>query len=243
MIAILGKELRVFFGSLIGYFVIGLFLVVVGLFMWVFTETSVLNYPYASLEQLFTIGPLLFMFLIPALTMRSFAEENQNGTLELLYAKPIGLNSIIIGKYLASLMLLVFALIPTFLYVYSLQNLTLNGEILDYGAIQGSYLGLFFCGAAFVSIGIFASSLVSNQILAFLVGAFLCFFFFMGWDYLSALPWFIGGLDLFMQKLGLNYHYNSLSKGILEFKSLFYFISVVLVFLILAKRSLLWNRK
>jgi ABC-2 type transport system permease protein len=233
MIAILKKELRVFFGSLIGYLVIGLFLVVIGLFMWVFTETSVLNYPYASLEQLFTIGPFLLMFLIPALTMRSFAEENQNGTLELLYAKPIGLNAIIIGKYLACLLLLVFALVPTFVYIYSLQNLTLYGASLDYGAIQGSYWGLFFCGASFVSIGIFSSSLVS----------FLCFFFYLGWDYLSGLPIFIGGLDLFIQKLGLDYHYNSLSKGILEFRSLFYFVSIVFGFLILAKRALIWNRQ
>jgi ABC-2 type transport system permease protein len=242
MITIIKKELSVFFGSLIGYFIIGIFLVITGLFMWVFSDTSLLNYPYATLDQLFTIGPLVFMFIIPALTMRSFAEEHQQGTMELLYSKPISLIKIIGGKFLACAIVVLFSILPTLLYVYTLQSLTIADDGLDMGAIQGSYLGLFMCGFAFCAIGLFASSLVKNQIIAFLVGALLCFIFYLGLDYFSGLPIFVGYIDLILQKSGINYHYLALNKGVIEFRSIFYFLSFVLIFLTLTHRSLILNR-
>lgn len=243
MIAIFKKELKVFFGSLIGYFIIGIFLVITGLFMWVFPDTSLLNYPYATLDQLFTIGPLIFMFLIPALTMRTFAEEHQEGTMELLYSKPLPLVQIIMGKYLSCLLLVIFSLLPTLLYVFSLQSLTIGSEGLDYGAIEGSYIGLFMCGALFTAIGIFTSSLVRNQIVAFLSGTFLCFIFYLGLDYFSGLSFFIGNADLIFQKLGINYHYQALNKGVVELRSLSYFLSMIVIFLILTHRSLIISRR
>lgn len=238
MMAIIKKELSVFFGSLIGYFIIGIFLIITGLFIWVFPDTSVLNYPFATLDQLFTIGPLIFMFIIPALTMRSFAEENQEGTMELLYSKPLSTIHIVLAKYIACILLVVFSVLPTILYVYALQSLTVNSEALDYGSIKGSYLGLLLCGFSFAAIGLLASSFVKSQIVAFLYATFLCFLFYLGLDYFSGISLFIGNIDLILQKIGINYHYLALSKGVVELRSVFYFVSIIVIFLVFTVRSL-----
>jgi ABC-2 type transport system permease protein len=231
MFSIYKKELHSFFSSLIGYMVIAVFLISVGLFMWVFSETSVLDYNFATMDQLFSIAPLVFLFLIPSITMRSFAEEKSKGTIEFLYTKPLSDKEILGGKFLANFTLVVFALIPTLVYYYSVYFLGSPVGNLDSGAIIGSYIGLFFLGAAFVAIGMFASSMTSNQITAFILGAFLCFFFHWAFSYLAQMPIFASGFDLILQKIGINYHYTSISKGLIDSRDILYFLSVVFIFL------------
>ncbi len=242
MFSIYFKEINSFFSSLIGYLVIGVFLVSIGLFMWVFSDTSVLDYNYATMDQLFSIAPLVFLFLIPAVTMRSFAEEKAKGTIEFLYTKPLTTFEIILGKYFANFTLVVFALIPTLIYYYSVYQLGSPVGNLDSGAIIGSYIGLFFLAAAFVAIGMLASTLTNNQIIAFILGAFLCFFFHWAFVYIARMPLFTTTFDLFIQKIGINYHYTSISKGLIDSRDIVYFISIIFVFLyatvsILEKRS------
>ncbi len=238
MLSVFQKEINAFFSSILGYIVIGVFLVIMGLVMWVFPESSILEYNYATLDQLFNIAPLIFMFLIPAITMRSFAEEQQTGTIELLSTKPIREMDIILGKFFANLLLLVFALIPTVLYYYSVHELGSPKGNLDSGAILGSYIGLLLLGACFVSIGLFASSLTNNQIVSFILATFLCFFFYWVFDFMSLLPVFVGKVDDIVQMLGINYHYVSISKGVIDTRDVIYFISLIAVFLMMTQVSL-----
>ncbi len=242
MYSIYKKEIKAFFSSLIGYIVIGVFLVSISLFMWVFSDTSVLNYNFATMDQLFSIAPLIFLFLIPAVTMRSFAEEQGKGTIEILYTKPLTTWDIAGGKYFANLTLVLFALLPTLVYYISIYQLGSPKGNLDTGAIIGSYIGLFFLAGAFVSIGMFASMLTKNQIVAFILGAFLCFFFHWAFSYLAMLPMFIGSFDLFIQKIGINYHYSSISKGLIDTRDIIYFVSVIFVF-VYATVTILEHRK
>ncbi len=238
MLSVFQKEINAFFSSILGYIVIGVFLVIMGLVMWVFPESSILDYNYATLDQLFNIAPLIFMFLIPAITMRSFAEEQQNGTIELLSTKPIREMEIILGKFFANLVLLIFALIPTLLYYYTVHELGSPKGNLDAGAIIGSYIGLILLGACFVAIGLFASSLTNNQIVSFILATFLCFFFYWVFDFMSLLPVFIGKIDDVVQMLGINYHYVSISRGVIDSRDVIYFISLVAVFLMMTQVSL-----
>ncbi|MEM6723444.1 MAG: ABC transporter permease subunit, partial [Bacteroidota bacterium] len=193
---------------------------------------------YATLEGMFSFAPTILMFLIPAITMRSFAEETQTGTIELLVTRPITDMAIILGKFLASLTLVLFAILPTMLYVFSINRLGDPIGNLDMGQIFGSYVGLIFLSGTFVSIGIFASSITDNQIVAFVLGVFLCFFSFMAFDFLSNLPAFLGGLDSIVEMLGINYHYNLISRGAIDSRDVIYFISVITVFLMTTKVSL-----
>ena len=233
MLHIFKKELNTFFSSLIGYIVIGVFLVVMGLVMFVFPDYSLLNYNYATLDQLFDIAPIIFTFLIPAITMRSFAEENQTGTIELLATRPLFDLEIILGKYFACLLLVVFALIPTILYYYTVYQLGSPKGNLDSGAILGSYFGLLFLAAVFVAIGIFASSITNNQIVAFILATFLCFIFHWGFFYFSKLPIFVGKIDDVVQMLGIDHHYASISRGVIDTRDLIYFLSVISFFVML----------
>jgi len=238
MISIFRKEVKLFFSSLIGYIVIGVFLIVLGLFMFVFPDTSLLNYGFASMDQFFSMVPNIFVFLIPAITMRSFAEEQQNGTLELLFTRPISDAQIILGKYLASFALVVFALLPSLLYYYTVYQLGAPVGNLDAGGIMGSYIGLLFLGAGFVAIGMFASAVTANQIVAFLLGTALSFWFFWGFNYISSLPSFIGKIDDVVQSMGMLYHYDSLSRGVLDTRDLIYFVSISGFFFFLSMLAL-----
>ena len=231
MFAIYFKEINAFFASIIGYIVIGVFLVLMGLVMWVFPDYSVLDGNYATLDTLFSMAPMIFLFLIPAVTMRTFAEEKQSGTIELLVTRPISDWQIVGGKFLACLTLVVFALAPTVLYYITVYLLGAPPGNLDSGGILGSYIGLLFLSAAFVAIGIFASSLTNNQIVAFLLAAFLCFFVYLAFDFLSRLPVFYGKTDDLVQSIGIQYHYNSVSRGVLDTRDVVYFISLTAVFI------------
>ena len=242
MIPIYLKEINSFFSSLIGYIVIAVFLIILGLVLFVFPDTNMLNYPFASLDQLFGMAPMIFLFLIPAITMRAFSEEYQQGTIELLRTKPVTDLGIILGKYLASLSLVVFALLPTLLYYYTVYELGMPKGNLDSGAIFGSYIGLFFLAAAFSAIGIFASALSGNQIFGFILATFLCFLLYYGFYYFSQLPIFVGKGDDLVEKLGIDFHYDSISRGVLDCRDVIYFISVSLIF-ILSTLFVLENRK
>jgi ABC-2 type transport system permease protein len=210
----------------------------IGLFMWVFSETNILDYNYATLEQLFSIAPLVFLFLIPAVTMRSFAEENQKGTIEFLATKPLTDVQIVMGKYLANFTLVLFALLPTLIYYYSVYHLGSPPGNLDSGGILGSYIGLTFLAAVFTAIGMWASSITDNQIVAFILGAFLCFFFHWAFSYLSLLPVFAGGIHVFIAKIGINYHYSSISRGVMDSRDIIYFVSMIFIFILATLTSL-----
>ena len=231
MFSIFYKEINNFFSSLIGYIVIGVFLSFTGLMLWVFPDYSLLEYKYASLDQLFEIAPAIFMFLIPAITMRSFAEEIQSGTIELLVTRPLRDWEIVLGKFLACWLLVLFALLPTLLYYYTIHELGDPKGNMDSGAIMGSYIGLFLLGGVFVAIGLFASSLTSNQIVSFLLAVFLCFVFYWGFDFISRLPIFLGKTDDIVQMLGIDHHYLSISRGLIELRDVVYFCSLIGVFL------------
>jgi ABC-2 type transport system permease protein len=237
MWTVFSKEVNSFLNSLIAYVVIAVFLTGIGLLMWVFPETSVLDYGYADMETLFSFGPYVLMFLIPAITMRLFAEEKKGGTLELLLTRPLSEVQIIGGKYLAGLFLVIFTLLPTALYYFSISSLGNPPGNLDTAGILGSYVGLVLLGAAFTAIGLMASSLSENQIIAFILTVFLCFFLFTGFTSIAAINvW--GSYSLFLEQLGMLTHYNSLSKGLLDSRDIVYFLSVIFIFLLITRLKL-----
>lgn len=223
------KETSLFFNSLIAYLTIVTFLVGVGLFFWVF-QGNVLEMGEAQMDGLFALAPWFFLFLIPAITMRMFSEEFKTGTIELIYTKPFTDWQIILGKYFSALVLVVFSLIPTFLYYGTLYFYAEPVGNMDTGAIIGSYLGLLALGAIFAAIGIFSSSLTDNQIVAFILGVFLCFTFYIGFDYLAELPLFDTFSDV-IAKIGINEHYRSISRGVVDSRDVIYYFSVVVFFL------------
>lgn len=241
MLTIFQKELSSYLSSLVAYVTIFIFLVVLGLFLWVFPDTSILDYGYAGLDSLFNIAPYLFMFLIPAITMRSLAEEKKEGTFELLATKPLTDWQIVLGKYFAALTIVLFALIPTIIYYYSVFDLGVVRGNIDTGAVIGSYIGLFLLGGAFVSIGIFASALTKNQIIAFAIAVFLCFFSFIGFESISQILSF-QKIENLLINLGINEHYASISRGVLDSRDLIYFLSFIAVFLLITK-TILGGRK
>ncbi|MEN0056782.1 MAG: gliding motility-associated ABC transporter substrate-binding protein GldG [Mucilaginibacter sp.] len=240
MLSILKKEIVSYLSSLVAYVTIGVFLLVLGLFLWVFPDSSILDYGYAGLDSLFSTAPYLFMFLIPAITMRSLAEERKEGTFELLFTRPLTDWQIILGKYLASVLLVLFALLPTLVYYFSVSTLGTPQGNIDTGAVIGSYIGLFLLGVVFTAIGLFASSVTKNQIIAFTIAVFLCFFFYSGFDSLSQL---LSLQDLGLQNLGITEHYQSVSRGVLDTRDLAYFIIVAGVFIWLTLFVIISQRK
>lgn len=237
MLTILRREISEGLNSLAGYISISVFLIACGLLLWVFPESGILDFGYASLQPFFDIAPWIFMFLVPAVTMRVFAEEMRSGTYELLLTRPLTEWDIIGGKYMAVCLHILFALLPTLVYVASIYALGNPVGNLDTGAVIGSYTGLLLLGAGFASVGLFCSSLSSNQVIAFMLAVFMCFFLFSGFDSLSKLG-SAAGFDLFIMHLGINSHYQSVSRGVLDTRDLIYFISLCSVFLYLTKISL-----
>ena len=235
------KELGSFLTSLIGYITIVVFLVVNGLFLWVISSDSwgfnIFDSTIASLDGLFALSPWLFLFLISAITMKMFAEEKKNGTIEILFTKPISDLSIIMAKFLAGLVIVVLSVLPTMIYIICVYQLGSPAGNLDLGSIFGSYIGLVFLGGVFVSIGLFASSLSSNQIVAFIVSMLLCFVFYIGFTFISWVP-FLSKFDLGIRNLGIEYHYNSMSRGVISLKDVVYFLSVTTFFIFLTRVTL-----
>jgi len=235
VLAVFIKEINGFFSSLMGYLTMGLFLLVMGLFLFVFPDTSILNYGEASLDYFFNTAPWIFIFLIPAITMRMFSEELKSGTIELLTTRPLTKWQIIGGKYLAAVALLAMALLPTLCYYYTIWQLGATSGNIDTGATNGSYIGLLLLGGAFTSIGIFTSSLTRNQIVAFILGVFLCFFFYMAFDFLSRTDVFYASLDDIVEKVGIFKHYESISRGVIDSRDVVYFASFIGLFLFFTK--------
>ncbi len=239
MLTILKKEITSYLSSMVAYVTIVVFLLVLGLFLWVFPESSILAYGYAGLDSLFSTAPYLFMFLIPAITMRSLAEERKEGTFELLATRPLTDWQIVLGKYLACLLIVLFALLPTLVYYFSVYTLGSPQGNIDTGAVIGSYIGLFSLGGAFVVIGMFASSVTNNQIIAFTIAVFLCFVAYSGLDSLSTL---LSLQSIGLQNFGINQHYQSMSRGVLDTRDLVYFLSFIALFLTLTK-TIIGGRK
>jgi ABC-2 type transport system permease protein len=240
VLSILKKEITSYFSSLVAYVTIGVFLLVTGLFLWVFPDSSILDYGYAGLDSLFSTAPYLFMFLIPAITMRSLAEERREGTFELLLTRPLTDWQIVLGKYLACLTIVLFALLPTLVYYYSVYTLGNPQGNIDTGGVIGSYIGLFLLGAAFCAIGLFASSISKNQIIAFTIAVFLCFFFYSGFDSLSQL---LSLQNLSLENFGITEHYQSVSRGVLDTRDLTYFIILTGLFICLTLFVLIRQRQ
>ncbi len=237
MIQILTKEFNSFLNSLIAYVVIGAFLTGMGLLVWVFPETSVLEYGYADMDTLFSLGPYVFIFLIPAITMRSFAEEKKSGTMELLLTKPLTDWDIILGKFFACFLLVLFALVPTVIYYFSISALGNPARNIDTPGVIGSYIGLALLGGVFCSVGMVASSITSNQIVAFILAAFLCFILFTGFESVATLNlWSANALVI--RQLGILYHYDALSKGLIDSRNVIYFVSVGAFMLLISKTVL-----
>lgn len=242
MLSIFKKEINQFFSGIVGYISLLLFWIVCGLFLLVFPDSSILKYGYATLEELFTIAPWVFLLLIPAITMRSLSEEFRNGTMELLFTKPLSDWQIIMGKYLACFTLVFLAIIPTILYYITIKHLSDPGTQLDNGGIVGSYLGLLLLGGTFTSIGMWTSSMAENTVVSFLLAVFLCFILFSGFDAISHVQAFQGSADYYLQMLGINYHYNSLSRGVIDTNDLIYFGTLIFLFLFLARAFLARRR-
>ena len=236
MFSIFKKELWAYFGTLGAYIVSAAFLLICSLFLWFFdNDFNVFNVGLATLNNFFILAPWVLMFLLPALTMKSIAEEEQNGTLVWLFSQPLSVSSIVLGKYWAILILVLFSLLPTFTYVYKINNLSLPKGNIDSGIIVSGYIGLLFLSMTFASIGIFCSSLVKNQVLAFVTGVFFCFICFYGFENLASYN-LLGNLDYTLQKIGFFQHYTSFTKGIVDTRDIGYFIFVIVGFLLLSIR-------
>jgi len=237
MWAICKKELRQFFSSLTGYIAIIVFLLVNGLMLFVFQD-NVLDFGYATLDRFFELAPWVLLLLIPAITMRSFAEEFKTGTFEILQTRPLTPWQITGGKYLGSLIVVAIALVPTIVYFFSIQALSSN-EGIDTGATIGSYIGLFFLAAVFTAIGACISSFTSNAVVAFIISLIACALLYYGFDAISKLPVFSGSADYYIEMAGIDYHYRSMSRGVIDTRDVIYFLSLIFLFLSITHRNLI----
>lgn len=236
MFVLLKKELSSFFSSATGYIVIGVFLLITGLFLWIFPgEYNILESGYAQLDGLFALAPWLYLFLVPAITMRSFAEEKRTGTIELLHTKPISPLGIVVGKYLSGVLLVMFSLIPTIIYFLSVYYLAEPLGNVDTGAFWGSFIGLFFLATIYVAIGIFSSAITDNQIVSFILAMTLCFVFFLGFDFIASL-FSSGKIIEIISTFGINAHYESMSRGVIDSRDVVYFICVTIFILFFTKK-------
>ncbi len=239
MLAIFSKELNNYLNSLIAYIVISLFLIFTGLVLWVFPDTNILDYGYAEMNTFFSMTPYILIFIVPAITMRLLAEEYKSGTIEFLLTKPLTTQSLVGGKFLGAWLVIFLAIIPTVFYYYSIKNIGNPIGNIDTGAVIGSYFGLILLAGVFTAIGLFSSSLTDNQVIAFISGAFLCYFLYDGLHQLSGI--FSGQVAYFVDYLSLQNHYNSLGRGVLDTRNLIYLVSASFLFLFFAAFQI--NRK
>jgi len=229
------KEWNQFFSGLSGYMAIILFLLVNGLFLFILQD-NILDSGFATLDPFFNLAPWVLIFLIPALSMRMITDEYQSGTLEILGTKPLSRMQIIAGKYAAVLSILLLVLVFTLTYVFTLDSLSDASP--DYGAIAGSYFGLFLLGALFAAISICCSSFTANAIVAFLLSAFVCLLMYFGCGSISSLPVFTGGTDYYIDMFGIDFHYRSISRGVIDSRDIIYFLSLIFLFLFIAAKNL-----
>ena len=237
MWAVCKKELRQFFSSLTGYIAIVVFLLVNGLVLFVF-ENNILDFGYATLDRFFQLAPWILLLLIPAITMRSFSDEFKAGTYEILQTRPLTRWQIISGKYSGSLIVVIIALLPTFIYAFSIQQLS-AAEGLDWGATIGSYIGLFFLAGVFTAIGVCTSSFTNNAVVAFIISLIGCALIYYGFNAISRLPALSNGVDYYIGMAGIDFHYQSVSRGVIDTRDLIYFVSIIFLFLFITNRNLL----
>ena len=241
MWSICKKELQQFFSNLTGYIAITLFLLVNGLFLFVLKDSNIFDFGYASLDKFFELAPWILLFLVPAITMRTLADEFKAGTFEILKTKPLTKWQIVLGKYFSVLIVLLFVIVPTFIYVLTIHSLSAGGSI-DSGGISGSYLGLFCLAAVFAAIGVCCSGFTNNAVVAFLISAFACLIIYFGFSAISKLNVFQGGADYYMEMLGIDFHYRSTSRGVLDSRDIIYFTIIIFLFLLITVKNLHKNK-
>lgn len=238
MWSICKKEFGQFFSSLTGMIAIAVFLLLTGLLLFVFPDSNIFDFGYATLEKFFDLAPWILLLLIPAITMRSFSDEFKTGTYEILQTKPLGAWQIVTGKYLGCLLVVMIALVPTLLYVFSVEALSETGGI-DGGATAGAYTGLFFLAAVFLAIGMCCSSFTGNAVVAFIISAFACFLLYKGFNAISRIPAFAAGPDYYIEMAGIDFHYHNISKGVIDTRDVVYFGSIICFFLFVTHRNLI----
>jgi ABC-2 type transport system permease protein len=231
------KEWRQFFSSLTGYIAIVLFLLLMGLFLFVFPDSSILDFGYATLDNFFSLAPYIMLFLVPTITMRSIADEYKSGTFEILKTLPLSSSKIVWGKYFGCLFVVALALVPTVVYAVSIQALSAKGGI-DVGGTIGSYIGLLMLGAVYTAVGICTSSFTNNTVVAFILAAFVCFLLYSGFTAISRLPIFTAGADYYIGMLGIDFHYRSISRGVIDTRDILYFLAMISLFLLITQRNL-----
>jgi ABC-2 type transport system permease protein len=237
MWSICKKELQQFFSNLTGYITIILFLLVNGLFLFVLPDSSIFDFGYASLDKFFELAPWILLFLVPAVTMRTLADEFKGGTFEILQTRPLTKWQIVLGKYFSILIVLLFVILPTIIYIITIKMLSAQGGI-DSGGILGSYIGLFFLAAVFAAIGLCCSGFTNNAVVAFLISAFTCLVLYFGFNALSRLPFFTNGTDYYTEMLGIDFHYRSISRGVMDSRDIIYFVSIIFLFLLITVKNL-----
>lgn len=242
MWSICKKDFNHFFSSLTGYITISLFLLTNGIFLFILKDSSIFDYGYASLDKFFDLAPWVLLFLVPAISMRSFSEEFKTGTFETLQTSPVTYRKIVMGKYMSVILILFFVIVPTIIYAVTIQSLCTSGSI-DVGAIAGSYLGLFLLAATFAAVGICCSGHTSNALVAFLVSAFICLGLYFGCDALSKISFFQGNADYYIEMFGIDFHYRSISRGVLDTRDVIYFGSIIMLALFITEKKLQSNNK
>lgn len=230
MIALVKKDLGLYFSNLSGFLITGLFLLLAGLFLWIIPGNwNVFTLSYASLDGLFELAPWLYLFLVPAIAMRLFSDEYRLGTEELLLCSPLSTMRIVWAKYLAGLVVLLLSLLPTLIYYYTIAQMAYPIGNVDHGAIIGSYIALFLLAAIYLAIGVFASSLTDNQIIAFLLAMVLSYVFYAGFDFATLLS--SSAFARYIANAGISAHYAELSKGVIVVSDILYFLSIIALFL------------
>ncbi|CAN5190663.1 gliding motility-associated ABC transporter permease subunit GldF [soil metagenome] len=237
MLAIFRKEVNQFFSSPIAYIIMGVFLTALGLLLWVFPDTSLLENGYADMGTFFNLTPYVMLFLVPAITMRAIADEVRSGTLEWLLTKPVSRWGVVVGKFLASWLLVVLTLLPTLLYYVTLYQLGAPAGNIDSAGVFGSYIGLILLSGVFVSVGLWASSLNDNQVVAFVLGVFFCFLLYAGLSALAGLS-ILGSVAYYLSSFALDEQYRALGRGVIDSRNVIYLFSLIILFLLLTANRL-----
>jgi ABC-2 type transport system permease protein len=237
MISICKKELKRFFSNLTGYIAIVLFMMVCGVFLFVLPQSSILENNYATLDKFFELAPWVLLFLVPAITMHSISEEYKTGTFEILQTKPLTAWQIIWGKYIAILVVLLIVILPTLIYIVCIKTLSTQGNV-DIGGITGSYIGLYLLSAVFAAVSLCCSGFTQNAVVAFLISGLVCLILYFGFNAVSKIPFFINGADYYIEMLGIDFHYKSISRGVLDTRDIVYFFSIILFSLLITIKNI-----
>jgi ABC-2 type transport system permease protein len=237
MYSICRKELNRFFSNLTGYIAIVLFMLLCGIFLFLLPQSSILDNNYATLDKFFELAPWVLLFLVPAITMHSLSEEFKTGTFEILKTKPLSAWQIVLGKYVAILVVMLIVILPTLIYIVTIKSLSTQGSV-DGGGIAGSYIGLFLLAAVFAAVSLCCSGFTNNAVVAFLIGGFVCLILYFGFSAISKIPFFANGLDYYIEMLGIDFHYKSISRGVIDTRDVVYFCSVIFLSLLVTVKNI-----